>query len=36
MIRKLNFKLNWKYAPGEVLLIFIGISLAGSDQEINN
>ena len=28
MIRKPNFKLNWKYALGEVLLIFIGISLA--------
>ena len=28
MIRKPNFKLNWKYALGEIVLIFIGISLA--------
>ncbi len=28
MIRKRNFKLNWKYALGEVLLIFIGITSA--------
>ncbi|HEY9117885.1 MAG TPA: hypothetical protein VIN11_08675 [Roseivirga sp.] len=28
MIRKPNFRLNWKYALGEVALIFIGISLA--------
>lgn len=28
MIRKLNIKLNWRYALGEIALIFIGISLA--------
>ena len=28
MIRKPNFKLNWKYALGELVLIFMGISLA--------
>ena len=28
MIRKPNFKLNWKYALGELTLIFLGISLA--------
>lgn len=28
MIRKPNFKLNWKYALGELVLIFLGISLA--------
>ena len=28
MIRKQNFKLNWKYALGELTLIFLGISLA--------
>ncbi len=28
MIRKPNFKLNWKYALGEILLIFIGITSA--------
>ena len=35
MIRKPNFKLNWKYALGEVLLIFIGISLAVAFQNWN-
>ena len=28
MIRKPNFKLNWKYALGEIALIFIGITSA--------
>ncbi|MBO3700251.1 hypothetical protein [Roseivirga sp. E12] len=28
MIRKPNFKLNWKYALGEITLIFIGITIA--------
>lgn len=28
MIKKPNFKLNWKYALGELTLIFLGISLA--------
>ena len=28
MKRKPNFKFNWKYALGEIVLIFIGISLA--------
>ncbi len=28
MIRKPNFKLNWRYALGELTLIFLGISLA--------
>lgn len=28
MIRKPYFKLNWKYALGELILIFLGISLA--------
>ena len=37
MIRKPNFQLNWKYAIGEILLIFIGISLAfGLQQWANN
>ncbi|NVJ45952.1 MAG: hypothetical protein HWE07_02460, partial [Cytophagia bacterium] len=35
MIRKQNFKLNWKYAMGEVALIFIGISLAIAFQNWN-
>ena len=35
MIRKPNFKLNWKYALGEVALIFIGISLAIAFQNWN-
>jgi len=35
MIRKPNFKLNWRYALGEVLLIFIGISLAMGFQNWN-
>ncbi len=35
MIRKPNFKLNWKYALGEVVLIFIGISLAVGFQNWN-
>lgn len=35
MIRKPNFKLNWKYALGEVALIFIGISLAIGFQNWN-
>lgn len=35
MIRKPNFKLNWKYALGEVALIFIGISLAIGFQNFN-
>ena len=35
MIRKLNFKLNWKYALGEVALIFLGISLAIAFQNWN-
>lgn len=35
MIRKPNFKLNWKYALGEVVLIFIGISLAIAFQNFN-
>ncbi|MBO3700253.1 DUF6090 family protein [Roseivirga sp. E12] len=35
MIRKPNFKLNWKYALGEVFLIFIGISLAITFQNWN-
>jgi len=32
---KRNFKLNWKYALGEILLIFIGISLAIGFQNFN-
>jgi len=28
MIRKPHFKFNWKYALGEIFLIFVGISLA--------
>lgn len=35
MIRKPNFKLNWKYAFGEIALIFIGISLAIAFQNWN-
>lgn len=35
MIRKPNFKLNWKYALGEIVLIFIGISLAVAFQNYN-
>lgn len=35
MIRKPNFKLNWKYALGEVVLIFLGISLAIGFQNWN-
>ena len=36
MIRKPNFKLNWKYALGEVALIFVGISLAIAFQNWND
>lgn len=35
MIRKSNFKLNWKYALGELVLIFLGISLAITFQNWN-
>jgi hypothetical protein len=35
MIRKRNIKLNWKYALGEVVLIFLGISLAVGFQNWN-
>jgi Family of unknown function (DUF6090) len=35
MIRKRNFKLNWKYALGELVLIFLGISLAITFQNWN-
>jgi hypothetical protein len=35
MIRKSNFKLNWKYALGELVLIFLGISLAIAFQNWN-
>ncbi len=35
MIRKRNFKLNWKYALGELVLIFLGISLAITFQNFN-
>lgn len=35
MIRKPNFKLNWKYALGELVLIFLGISLAIAFQNFN-
>lgn len=35
MIRRPNFKLNWKYALGEIALIFIGISLAIGFQNWN-
>ena len=35
MMRKTNIKLNWKYALGEVALIFIGISLAMAFQNWN-
>ena len=36
MIRKPNFRLNWKYAIGEIVLIFIGISLAIAFQNWND
>lgn len=36
MIRKPNFKLNWKYALGELVLIFLGISLAITFQNWND
>jgi hypothetical protein len=36
MIRKQNFKLNWKYALGELVLIFMGISLAIGFQNWND
>lgn len=36
MIRKPNFKLNWKYALGELVLIFLGISLAIGFQNYND
>lgn len=36
MIRKSNFKLNWKYAIGEVVLIFIGITMAFGLQQWEN
>jgi len=35
MFRKSNFKLNWKYAMGELVLIFLGISLAIAFQNWN-
>lgn len=35
MIRKPNFKLNWKYALGELALIFVGITLAVAFQNWN-
>ena len=35
MIRKPNFRLNWKYALGELALIFLGISLAVAFQNWN-
>ncbi|OEK06243.1 hypothetical protein [Roseivirga misakiensis] len=35
MTRKPNFKFNWKYALGEIVLIFIGISLAIGFQNWN-
>ncbi len=35
MIRKPQFKLSWKYALGEIVLIFIGISLAITFQNWN-
>jgi hypothetical protein len=35
MIRKKNLKLNWKYALGEIVLIFLGISLAVGFQNWN-
>ena len=35
MIRKPKFRLNWKYALGEVVLIFLGISLALAFQTWN-
>ncbi len=35
MIRKRTIKLNWKYALGEVVLIFLGISLAVGFQNWN-
>lgn len=36
MIRKPNFRLNWKYALGELVLIFLGISLAIAFQNWND
>ncbi len=36
MIRKPSFKLSWKYALGEIILIFIGISLAIAFQNWND
>lgn len=36
MIRKPNFKFNWKYAIGELVLIFLGISLAIAFQNWND
>ncbi len=36
MPSKTNLKLNWKYALGEVLLIFIGISMAFALQQYAN
>ncbi|OEK06242.1 hypothetical protein [Roseivirga misakiensis] len=36
MTRKPNFRFNWKYALGETLLIFIGISLAFALQQWAN
>jgi hypothetical protein len=36
MIRKPNFKLNWKYAIGEIALIFIGITAAIAFQNWND
>lgn len=36
MIRKPNFKFNWKYALGELVLIFLGISLAIAFQNFND
>lgn len=36
MIRKLNFKLSLKYALGELVLIFLGISLAIAFQNWND
>jgi len=36
MIKRRNFKLSWKYAFGEILLIFIGISLAIAFQNWND
>jgi len=36
MIRKPNFKLGWKYALGEIILIFIGITAAVAFQNWND